>query len=169
MKIVGLASGLTQPLEIFLVIEKLGQDKPFLQWLVMTNGAAMLAGGIAIMGIAKKVKPQSMLMLGLLVTAVCTMGIGASTMIWLTMVLYCTEHRRGLYGPGIRCDYAFIYGDASHQRNEMMNTWAYPAKGDTVFTEVGDRLPQRNTTCEAVSLVNRIISPQHYGKSLKLR
>lgn len=85
--VVGLASGLTQPLQIFLVIEKLGQDKPFLQWLVMTNGAAMLAGGIAIMGIAKKVKPQLMLMLGLLITAVCTMGIGASTMIWLTIVL----------------------------------------------------------------------------------
>lgn len=85
--VVGLASGLTQPLQIFLVIEKLGQDKPFLQWLVMTNGAAMLAGGIAIMGIAKKVNPQLMLMLGLLITAVCTMGIGASTMIWLTMVL----------------------------------------------------------------------------------
>ncbi|MFD3273961.1 MFS transporter [Paenibacillus dendritiformis] len=85
--VVGLASGLTQPLQIFLVIEKLGQEKPFLQWMVMTNGAAMLAGGIAIMGIAKKVNPQLMLMLGLLVTAVCTMGIGASTMIWLTIVL----------------------------------------------------------------------------------
>lgn len=85
--VVGLASGLTQPLQIFLVIEKLGQEKPFLQWMVMTNGAAMLAGGIAIMSIAKKVNPQLMLMLGLLVTAVCTMGIGASTMIWLTIVL----------------------------------------------------------------------------------
>ncbi|PZM63895.1 MFS transporter [Paenibacillus dendritiformis] len=85
--VVGLASGLTQPLQIFLVIEKLGQEKPFLQWMVMTNGAAMLAGGIAIMSLAKKVNPQLMLMLGLLVTAVCTMGIGASTMIWLTIVL----------------------------------------------------------------------------------
>ncbi|MEK8132037.1 MFS transporter [Paenibacillus filicis] len=84
---VGLASGLIQPLQIFLVIEKLGQDKQFLQWLVMANGAAMLVGGAAIMGIAKKVKPQLLLMFGLLVTAVCTIGIGASTMIWLTIVL----------------------------------------------------------------------------------
>jgi MFS family permease len=53
----------------------------------MTNGAAMLVGGIAIMGIAKKVKPQRLLMLGLLVTAVCTIGIGASTMIGLTISL----------------------------------------------------------------------------------
>ncbi|MGF9906087.1 MFS transporter [Brevibacillus porteri] len=84
---VGLASGLTQPLQIFLVIENLGQDKPFLQWLVMANGAAMLAGGAIIIGMAKKVRPQMLLMVGLLVTAVCTMGIGASTMIWLTISL----------------------------------------------------------------------------------
>jgi Na+/melibiose symporter-like transporter len=84
---VGLASGLTQPLQLFLVLENLGQDKQFLQWLVMTNGAAMLAGGAVIIGISKKVKPQLLLMVGLLVTAVCTVGIGASTMIWLTMIL----------------------------------------------------------------------------------
>ncbi|KQL43956.1 MFS transporter [Brevibacillus choshinensis] len=84
---VGLASGLTQPLQIFLVIENLGQDKQFLQWLVMTNGAAMLAGGAVIIGMSKKVRPQLLLLLGLLVTAVCTIGIGASTMIWLTIIL----------------------------------------------------------------------------------
>jgi len=84
---VGLASGLIQPLQIFLVIEMLGQDKQFLQWLVMSNGAAMLVGGALIMGIAKKVRPQLLLMIGLLVTAVCTIGIGASTKVWLTIVL----------------------------------------------------------------------------------
>ncbi|WP_042163727.1 MFS transporter [Paenibacillus gorillae] len=84
---VGLASGLIQPLQIFLVIEKLGQDKQFLQWLVMANGAAMLVGGAVIMGIAKKVKPQLLLMIGLIITAVCTIGIGASSLIWLTITL----------------------------------------------------------------------------------
>lgn len=95
---VGLASGLTQPLQIFLVIEKLGQDKQFLQWLVMANGAAMLAGSAVIMGIAKKVKPQLLLMIGLLVTAVCTIGIGASTIIWVTIVLLVIS---GLFYPCI--------------------------------------------------------------------
>jgi MFS family permease len=96
---VGLASGVTQPLQVFIVIEKLGQHKQFLQWLVMTNGAAMLAGGIAIMGIAKKVKPQLLLMVGLLVTAVCTIGIGASARIWLTIVLLVIS---GLFYPCIQ-------------------------------------------------------------------
>lgn len=96
---VGLASGLTQPLQIFLVIEKLGLNKESLQWFVMANGAAMLVGGIAIMGIAKKVKPQLLLMVGLLVAAVCTIGIGASTMIWLTIVLLVIS---GLFYPCIQ-------------------------------------------------------------------
>ncbi|MDR0270677.1 MFS transporter [Paenibacillus sp.] len=96
---VGLASGLTQPLQIFLVIEKLGQRKSFLQWLVLANGAAMLVGGVAIIGIAKKVKPQLLLMLGLIVSAVCTIGIGASTMIWLTIVLLVIS---GLFYPCIQ-------------------------------------------------------------------
>ncbi|WP_248923882.1 MFS transporter [Paenibacillus hamazuiensis] len=96
---VGLASGITQPLQIFIVIENLGQDKSFLQWLVMTSGAAMLVGGAAIMGIAKKVKPQLLLTAGLLVAAVCTVGIGASTLIWLTIVLLVIN---GLFYPCIQ-------------------------------------------------------------------
>ncbi|MCY9530419.1 MULTISPECIES: MFS transporter [Paenibacillus] len=95
---VGIASGLTQPLQIFLVIEKLGLNKQDLQWFVMANGAAMFVGGIAIMGIAKKVKPQLLLMIGLLVAAVCTMGIGASSLIWLTVVLLVIS---GLFYPCI--------------------------------------------------------------------
>lgn len=96
---VGLASGLTQPLQIFLVIENLGQDKQFLQWLVMANGAAMLAGGAIIIGIAKKVRPQMLLMVGLLVSAVCTMVVGATTTIWLMIVLLVIS---GFFFPGIQ-------------------------------------------------------------------
>jgi len=51
------------------------------------------------MGIAKKMKPQQLLMIGLLVTGVCTIGIGASTMIWLTIVLLVIS---GLFYPCIQ-------------------------------------------------------------------
>lgn len=95
---VGLAAGLTQPLQIFLVIEQLGLEKQSLQWFVMANGAAMLVGGAVIMGIAKKVRPQLLLLLGLIVAAVCTIGIGSSTMIWLTIVLLVIN---GLFYPCI--------------------------------------------------------------------
>jgi len=96
---VGLASGLTQPLQIFLVIENLGKDKQFLQWLVMANGAAMLVGGAVIIGIAKKVRPQLLLLIGLLVNAVCTVGMGASKQIWLTIIFLVIS---GLFYPCIQ-------------------------------------------------------------------
>ncbi|CAH1057776.1 MFS transporter [Paenibacillus pseudetheri] len=96
---VGLASGLTQPLQIFLVVENLGKDKQFLQWLVMASGAAMLVGGAAIIGIAKKVRPQLLLLIGLLVNAVCTVGMGASKQIWLTIIFLVIS---GLFYPCIQ-------------------------------------------------------------------
>ncbi|MGN7470484.1 MFS transporter [Brevibacillus sp. SAFN-007a] len=97
--VVGLASGLTQPLQMFLVVENLRQDQSFLQWLVMTNGAAMLIGGAVLIGIAKKVQPQLLLMVGLLVTAVCTIGLGSSTAMGLTLVLLAIS---GFFFPCIQ-------------------------------------------------------------------
>ncbi|SET24088.1 MFS transporter [Paenibacillus sp. NFR01] len=96
---VGFASGLTQPLQIFLVMEKLGKTKEFLQWLVMINGTAMLIGGAAIIFIAKKLKPQLLLMYGLAVTALCTASLGASTWIGLTVPLLIVS---GLFYPAIQ-------------------------------------------------------------------
>ncbi|MVO98658.1 MFS transporter [Paenibacillus lutrae] len=83
----GLAAGLVQPLLLFITIEKLVQDKQFLQWLLTANGTAMLLGGIIIMGAAKKVQPQVMLATGLVVSAFCTIGAGASTVTLLTMMI----------------------------------------------------------------------------------
>lgn len=83
----GLAVGLMQPLMLFVAVENLGQNKPFLQWLLMANGAAMLVGGGLIMSVARKVQPQVLLAFGLLVSAVGTIGIGWSTSIPLTLAL----------------------------------------------------------------------------------
>lgn len=95
----GLAAGLIQPLLIFIAIEKLGQDTSFLQWLVMTNGAAVLVGGAAIMGIAKTVKPQVLLTTGLVVSALCTVAVGTSSVIWITLVLQAIS---GLFYPCVQ-------------------------------------------------------------------
>lgn len=95
----GLAVGMIQPLLLFITIEQLGQDKPFMQWLLMANGAAMLIGGAAIIGIAKKVKPQVLLTAGLLVSAICTVGVGASKVIVLTITLQVIS---GLFYPCIQ-------------------------------------------------------------------
>lgn len=83
----GLAVGMIQPLMLFITIEKLGRDKEFLQWLLMANGGAMLVGGAVIMSLAAKMKPQLMLALGLVVSAIVTVGIGASSVVWVTILL----------------------------------------------------------------------------------
>ncbi|WP_418040159.1 MFS transporter [Paenibacillus xylanilyticus] len=84
--VAGLAAGLIQPLMLFVVIDNLGQDKTFLQWLLMVNGAAMLVGGTIIMSAAKKLQPQVLLASGLLISAFGTIMMGWSTNILLTMI-----------------------------------------------------------------------------------
>ncbi|MBL1705350.1 MFS transporter, partial [Klebsiella pneumoniae] len=44
--IMGLAVGLTNPLEVFLVIERLGMEKEAVQYLAAADGIGMLIGGI---------------------------------------------------------------------------------------------------------------------------
>ncbi|SCW82968.1 Predicted arabinose efflux permease, MFS family [Paenibacillus tianmuensis] len=94
----GLAVGLISPLTIFVAMENLGQDKSFLQWLLMMNGVAMLVGGALVMTISKKVKPQTLLAAGLLISTFGTIGIGWSTSIPLTLLFQATN---GLCFPSI--------------------------------------------------------------------
>ncbi len=96
--ICGLAVGVIQPLGIFIVVERLGLPKENLQWLMMVNGAAMLIGGGLVAGIAKKILPQMLLALGLLVSAITVAGIGLSTSLILTLAL---QFLSGLFFPCI--------------------------------------------------------------------
>ncbi|WP_379971291.1 MFS transporter [Ectobacillus sp. sgz5001026] len=81
----GLAIGLTQPLTIFLVTERLGLPKESLQWLMAANGIAMIIGGGLVMGTAKKYAPQHLLIFGMLVSACGFLLMGLSTQFWLTL------------------------------------------------------------------------------------
>ncbi|MHB8919118.1 MAG: MFS transporter [Desulfocucumaceae bacterium] len=94
----GFAVGIIQPLGIFIVIERLGLPKENLQWLMMVNGVAMLIGGGLIMGLSKKVAPQKLLALGLLVSAVSVAGVGLSTSLIITLSL---QFLSGLFFPCI--------------------------------------------------------------------
>jgi Na+/melibiose symporter-like transporter len=95
----GLAIGIAQTLGLFIVTERLGMPKDFLQFILMVNGAAMLVGGGAVMGVAKKVSPQKMLAAGMLVNAICMVGIAYSTNVPLTLVL---QFINGLFFPVIQ-------------------------------------------------------------------
>lgn len=83
----GIAVGIAQTLGLFVVIERLGQPKTFLQFLLMVSGIAMLVGGGAVMALSKKLSPQKLLALGLLLNAISMIGTGFSTSVPLTLVL----------------------------------------------------------------------------------
>lgn len=94
----GLAVGAAQALNLFIVTERLGQSKSFLQYMLMVNGAAMLIGGGLVAAFAKKVPPQLLLAMGMLAGAVCTTIVGFSTSIPLTLTI---QFLNGLMFPCI--------------------------------------------------------------------
>ncbi|MNW35442.1 putative multidrug-efflux transporter [compost metagenome] len=97
--IAGFAVGTIQTLGLFVVTERLGQTKEFLQFLLMVNGVAMLIGGISVMTLAKKIPPQVLLAFGITVSAICIVGMGFSTSIPLTLAL---QFLNGLTFPCIQ-------------------------------------------------------------------
>jgi len=83
----GTAIGIVQTLGLFIVLERLGQPKEFLQYMLMVNGIAMLIGGGVTMAFARKIAPQKLLALGTALNALCIIGVGLSTSIPLTLTL----------------------------------------------------------------------------------
>jgi MFS family permease len=83
----GIAVGTVQVLSIFVVTERLGQEKGFLQYMLMTNGVAMLIGGALVMTLAKKIPPQKMLAFGMLISSLTMAGVGLSTSVPVTLAL----------------------------------------------------------------------------------
>ena len=96
--IAGLAVGIIQPLGVFIVVERLGLPKENLQWLMSVNGAAMLIGGVLVMGLAKRISPHMLLALGMLASSISVAGIGLSTSLILTLTL---QFLNGLFFPCI--------------------------------------------------------------------
>lgn len=83
----GLAVGIAQALNLFVVTERLAKEKEFLQYLLMVSGVAMLIGGGIVAGFSKRVSPQLLLAVGMVVGAVCTVIVGYSTSVPLTLVV----------------------------------------------------------------------------------
>ncbi|KYC62644.1 MULTISPECIES: MFS transporter [Heyndrickxia] len=95
----GLGVGFIQPMNIFLVTDRLGLPKEYLQWLVMVNGIGMIAGGAFSMFFSRSTSPLKLLVTGLLANALGLAVIGASTSLWLTLA---AELVSGLFLPSIQ-------------------------------------------------------------------
>ncbi|MDR6999950.1 MFS transporter [Neobacillus niacini] len=94
----GLGLGLTQPLAVFLVTERLGLPKEQLQWLMAAFGIGMILGGGLTIGLAKKTPPQILLALGMSVSAIGFFVMGISDQLWLTLT---AQFISGLFMPCI--------------------------------------------------------------------
>ncbi|MEH7444206.1 MFS transporter [Bacillus sp. JJ1122] len=94
----GLAIGLTQPLGVFLITERLDLPKENLQWLMAAFGIGMILGGGITVGISRKVSPQILLAIGLTASAIGFVGMGMSTAFWLTLT---AQFFSGLFMPCI--------------------------------------------------------------------
>lgn len=95
----GLAVGITQPLGIFIVIERLGLPKENLQWLLAVFGISMLIGGGVVMSLSQKFSPQKLLSLGLLINAISVIGMGVSTNFAITAAF---QFLNGFFMPCIQ-------------------------------------------------------------------
>ncbi|WNR45924.1 MFS transporter [Paenibacillus roseipurpureus] len=95
----GLAIGLISPLGVFLVTEHLGMAKENLQWFMATNGIAMIIGGGLTMGFSKKLSPQALLILGMVVSAITFAIIGMSHVFWIVLLM---QFFSGLVMPAIQ-------------------------------------------------------------------
>lgn len=95
----GMAIGLVQPLNIFLVTERLGLPEENLQWLLTLNGAGMLVGGAFTMVYSKTIPPQILLTIGMFANAAGMGLVGLSTNFWFTL---SAEFAVGLFLPAIQ-------------------------------------------------------------------
>lgn len=83
--VLGFAAGLVQPLEVFLITDRLGLEMETVQYLSAAAGFGLLIGGVASMALASKANPRTILVLGLVLFGVTCIVEALSTWLWLTM------------------------------------------------------------------------------------
>jgi len=108
----GLAVGLIQTLNLFIVTERLGKPESFLQYFLMVSGAAMLIGGGVVAAFSKRIAPQLLLAFGMVFSALGTVVIGYSTSVTVTLV---AQFINGLVFPCIHIGISTMILKWSHQ------------------------------------------------------
>ncbi|MEK3669771.1 MFS transporter [Paenibacillus sp. FSL R10-2771] len=95
----GLGIGFIQPLGIFLITDRLGLPKEYLQWMLSLNGMGMILGGALTVVLSKFMQARSLLAVGLAVNALCMVISGLSTFMWLTLL---AQFFIGMVTPGFQ-------------------------------------------------------------------
>jgi predicted MFS family arabinose efflux permease len=88
LAIFGFATGLIQPLTVFILTERLGIDAQNLQWFYALSGVGLLVGAILSMTLVNKMKTSTVLFSCMVVFATLTAIEAFSTMVYVTAPLY---------------------------------------------------------------------------------
>ncbi|MGO4183539.1 MFS transporter [Paenibacillus sp. MCAF9] len=80
----GLSWGLIQPLDVFILTERLQLPKENLQWFSMLYGVGMLAGGLIAASIGNRFETRKIFTVVIIVTATGVLVQALSTYVWLT-------------------------------------------------------------------------------------
>jgi MFS transporter, DHA3 family, macrolide efflux protein len=94
----GMGLGLINPLGIFLVTDNLGLSAQDLQWFTALNGVGMILGGVGAMALSQKVKPQTMLLVGFIGSALAVAVMGNVKLVAVALV---AQFISGVMGPPI--------------------------------------------------------------------
>lgn len=85
--LVGLALGLINPLEIFVITERLGLEQTHLQFLTGISGVGLLIGGGVAAAVTGRLNQSITLVVCLIFFAVATLGEVLSLWFWLTLTM----------------------------------------------------------------------------------
>lgn len=88
LAIFGFATGLIQPLTVFILTERLGIDAQNLQWFYALSGVGLLVGAILSIAIVNKLKTGTVLFLCMVIFAALTTTEAFSTLVYITAPLY---------------------------------------------------------------------------------
>lgn len=94
----GMGLGLINPLGIFLVTDNLGLSAQDLQWFTALNGVGMILGGVGAMALSQKVKPQTMLLVGFIGSALAVAVMGNVKLVAVALI---AQFISGVMGPPI--------------------------------------------------------------------
>jgi len=94
----GMALGLINPLGIFLVTDNLGLKEEHLQWFTAVNGVGMMLGGMLVMGLSGRMRPQAMLLLGFVLNAAAVAALGT---VKIAALAFAAQFFSGLMVPFI--------------------------------------------------------------------
>ncbi|KNY26678.1 protein of unknown function DUF894 DitE [Pseudobacteroides cellulosolvens ATCC 35603 = DSM 2933] len=86
--LLGFAQGLTQPLAVYIVTERLGIAKEYLQWLYSIFGVGLLIGAIMAALFVNRFKIKLILFLGMIVFSFTTTLEALSTIVSITSITY---------------------------------------------------------------------------------